>query len=426
MKLPIIATKLFRPLLRPEIIHRPHLAARLDEGRQLTLISAPAGFGKTTLVSEWIAGSVRPAAWLSLDSEDNDPLRFLIYLVFSLKTISINMGDSVLGMLESPQPPSFEYILTVLLNEISCVPDHFFLVLDDCHVIETKPVNDALAFLLDHLPQQMHLVIITREDPPLPLARLRARGQLSELRAADLRFSFSEAAGFLNHVCGLSLSDKDISDLENRTEGWITGLQLAAISMQGQTDNAAFIRAFTGSHRFVLDYLMEEVLQKQPGNVLSFLLRTSILDRMSGPLCDAVLLDPSVSGQETLAYLERSNLFIVPLDTERKWYRYHHLFAELLRQRLHQSESSGNEKRNTAEYHIRASQWFENNSLEIEAFQHAAAAGDVERAERKEGRRVDVEQQSGRGAELASPFLRPQVFVVKQSQTSPRTQNCEA
>lgn len=384
MKSPIIATKLFRPPLRPEVIHRPHLKARLDEGQQrkLTLISAPAGFGKTTLVSEWIAGSRCPAAWLSLDSEDNDTVRFLMYLVSSLQTIPINIGDSLLGMLESPQPPSPEFVLTTLLNEISSVPDHFFLILDDYHVIDAKPVNDALAFLLEHLPQQMHLFIATREDPSLPLARLRARGQLTELRTADLRFSFSEAAGFLNKVMGLNLSDKDIADLENRTEGWITGLQLAAVTMQGQTDIAGFIRAFTGSHRYVLDYLIEEVLQKQPGNVQSFLLRTSILDRMSGPLCDAVLLNPSPSGQETLEYLERSNLFIVPLDAERHWYRYHHLFAELLRQRLHQSTSSGNEKGGVAEYHIRASLWFEDHGLEIEAFQHAAAANDVERAER--------------------------------------------
>jgi len=384
MKSPIIATKLYRPPVRPEVIHRPHLTARLDEGwhRQLTLISAPAGFGKTTLVSEWLAGSGLPAAWLSLDSKDNDLTRFLIYLVSSLKTIPINLGDSLLGVLESPQPPSSEFVLTMLLNQISSVPDHFCLVLDDYHNIDSKTVSDALAFLLDHLPQQMHLVIVTREDPPLPLARLRARGQLTELRAADLRFSFSESAGFLNRVMGLHLSDKDISDLENRTEGWITGLQLAALSMQGKTDNAEFIHAFTGSHRFVLDYLIEEVLQKQPGNVQSFLLHTSILERMSGPLCDAVLLDPSASGQETLAYLDRANLFIVPLDTERRWYRYHHLFAELLRQRLHQSTSSGHDAGGIAEYHIRASRWFEDHDLEVEAFQHAVAANDIERAER--------------------------------------------
>ena len=348
----------------------------------MTLISAPAGFGKTTLVSEWIACSGQPVAWLSLDSEDNDPIRFLTYLVSSLQRIPINIGDGLLGMLESPQPPSTEFVLTTLLNEISSVPDHFFLILDDYHVIDAKPVNDALAFLLEHLPQQMHLVIATREDPPLPLARLRARSQLTELRAADLRFSFSEAADFLNQMMGLNLADKDIADLEARTEGWITGLQLAAVSMQGQTDTAGFIRAFTGSHRYVLDYLIEEVLERQPDFIQSFLLHTSILDRMSGPLCDAVLFNPSASGQETLEYLERSNLFIVPLDSERHWYRYHHLFAELLRQRLNQRASSGNEKGGVAEYHIRASRWFEDHGLEIEAFLHATAANDVERAER--------------------------------------------
>ncbi len=382
MKPPVIATKLFRPCLKTEVIQRPYLTAQLDKGlqRKLTLISAPAGFGKTTLVSEWIAGSGRPVAWLSLDQEDNDLTRFLIYLVSSLQTIPVIIGDSLLGMLDSPQPPSPEHFLSLLLNEISSFPDHFYQILDDYHVIDTKPVSDALLFLLERMPAQMHLVIVTREDPQLPLARLRARGQINELRAADLRFSFSETAAFLNRVMGLDLSDADIADLENRTEGWITGLQLAAVSMQGQTDIAGFIRAFTGSHRFVLDYLMEEVLQQQPGYVRSFLLGTSILDRMSGPLCDAVLLDPSASGQETLEYLERANLFIVPLDNERCWYRYHHLFAELLRQLLHQHAPSGDEKGGVAEYHIRASRWYEENGDLGSAYHHAIAAGDFVRA----------------------------------------------
>ena len=249
-------------------------------------------------------------------------------------------------------------------------------------MIDAKPVDQALTFLLEHLPPQMHLVIATREDPQLPLARLRARGQLTELRAADLRFTPAEAADFLNQVMGLNLSAEDIAALETRTEGWIAGLQLAAISMQGHQDTASFIKSFTGSHRFVLDYLVEEVLQRQPESIQTFLLRTSILDRLCGPLCDAVLGSPSASGQETLEYLERANLFIVPLDNERRWYRYHHLFAELLRQRLHQSASSGNEEGGVAEYHIRASRWYEDHGLEIEAFQHAAAANDIERAER--------------------------------------------
>ena len=290
----------------------------------------------------------------------------------------------MLGVLQSPQPPPTESILTALLNEITTIPDNFVLVLDDYHVIDAKPVDHALTFLLEHLPPQMHLVIATREDPQLPLARLRARDQLTELRATDLRFTPSEAAGFLNQVMGLNLSAEDIAALETRTEGWIAGLQLAAISMQGHQDTTSFIKSFTGSHHFVLDYLVEEVLQQQPESVQTFLLRTSILDRLCGPLCDAVLLDPTASGQATLEYLERANLFIVPLDNERRWYRYHHLFADLLRQRLHQSSASstGDERDGVAELHRRASQWYEDNGLKIEAFHHAVAANDVERAER--------------------------------------------
>ena len=260
--------------------------------------------------------------------------------------------------------------------------DSFVLVLDDYHVIETH-ADIGLTFLIEHLPPQLHLVIATREDPSFPLARWRARGQLTELRAADLRFTPTEAAEFLNQVMGLNLSAEDIAALENRTEGWITGLQLAAISMQGHPDVASFIKSFTGSHHFVLDYLVEEVLQRQSASVQSFLLQTSILDRLCGPLCDAVLLDPSAAGQETLEYLERANLFIVPLDNERCWYRYHHLFAELLRQRLHQRKASStmDEGKSVLELHSRASHWYENNGQEIEAFQHAAASNDFERAE---------------------------------------------
>ena len=367
----------------------------LPSGRRLTLISASAGFGKTTLVSEWVAGCGQPVAWLSLDAGDNDPTRFLTYLVAALQTLAANIGAGVLGVLQSPQPPPIESILTALLNEITAIPDNFVLVLDDYHVIDAKPVDQALAFLLEHQPPQMHLVIATREDPRLPLARLRGRGQLTELRAADLRFTPAEAAEFLNQVMGLSLSAENIAALETRTEGWIAGLQLAALSMQGHQDTASFIKSFTGSHHFVLDYLMEEVLGQQSESVQTFLLRTSILDRLCGPLCDAVLLGdanwhptPSASGQETagqetLEYLEHANLFIVPLDDERRWYRYHHLFTDLLRQRLHQSTatSARGEGRGVAELHSRASQWYEDHGLELEAFQHAAAANDVGRAE---------------------------------------------
>ena len=378
----LLLTKLYVPPPRSNLVFRPRLVEQLNKGlssgRKLTLISAPAGFGKTTLVSEWIAGCERPVAWLSLDEGDNDPTRFLTYLVAALQTIAANIGAGVLAALQSPQPPPSESILTTLLNEITTLPDHFILVLDDYHVIDSKPVDEALTFLLEHLPPQMHLVIATREDPHLPLARLRARSQLTELRAADLRFTPSEAAEFLNQVMGLNLSAEDIAALETRTEGWIAGLQLAALSMQGHQDAASFIKSFTGSHHFVLDYLVEEVLGQQSESVQAFLLRTSILDRMCGPLCDAVLPAPSTSGQETagqetLEYLERANLFIVPLDNERRWYRYHHLFGDLLRQRL-------GKPKEFAEFNLRASQWHEENGDLGAAFHHAIAAGDFVRA----------------------------------------------
>src|SRR6266705_130776 len=386
MPTPILATKLYIPRLRPNVVSRPRLIERLNEGlhRKLTLISAPAGFGKTTLVSEWVFGCQRPAAWLSLDEGENDPARFLTYLVAALQTLAATLGEGVLTLLQSPQPPPPASILTALLNDLTTISDDFVLVLDDYHVLDAKPVDHALTYLVDHLPPQMHLVIATREDPPLPLARLRVGGHLTELRAVDLRFTPSEAAAFLNQVMGLNLSAQDIAALETRTEGWIAGLQLAAISMKGHKDTISFIKSFTGSHHFVLDYLVEEVLQQQPESVQNFLLRTSILDRMSGPLCDAVLLTPSGSGQETLEYIEHANLFLVPLDNERRWYRYHHLFADLLRQRLHQSfaSSPGDAESQVNALHSRASQWYEDHGLEIEAFHHAVAAHDVERATR--------------------------------------------
>jgi LuxR family maltose regulon positive regulatory protein len=375
MSEPLLLTKLYVPLPRPKIVSRPRLIERLNEGMhcKLILISAPAGFGKTTLVSEWLAGCQRPVAWLSLDEGDNDPTRFLIYLVAALQTIASNIGAEALRMLQSPQPPPIESILTILLNEITTIPDHFVLVLDDYHAIDSKPVGNVLTFLLEHLPPHMHLVIATREDPNLPLARYRVRVQLTELRAADLRFTPSEAAEFLNQMMGLNLSEKEIAALEARTEGWIAGLQLAALSMKGHQDTTSFIQSFTGSHHFVLDYLIEEVLQQQPEDVQTFLLRTSILDRLCGPLCDAVLGSPSVSGQETLEYLENANLFIIPLDNERCWYRYHHLFADLLRQRL-------GKPKEFAEFHLRASQWHEENGDLGAAFHHAIAAGEFVRA----------------------------------------------
>ena len=261
MSAPILATKLYIPPPRPGIVPRPCLIERMNEDlsarRKLTLISASAGFGKTTLVSEWIASCNQKVAWLSLEEGDGEPAHFLTYLIAALQTIVANIGEGTLGALQSPQPAPIEALLIALLNEITALPDHFVLVLDDYHVIDSKPVDEALTFLLTHLPPQMHLVITTREDPDLPLARLRARGQLTELRAADLRFPPAEAAKFLNQMMGLNLSDEDIAALETRTEGWIAGLQLAALSMQGHQDATSFIQSFTGSHHFVLDYLLE-------------------------------------------------------------------------------------------------------------------------------------------------------------------------
>ncbi len=382
----LLQTKLYMPRLRPFLVPRPHLIKKLNQGRQqgckLTLVSASAGFGKTTLISAWIADSKRPSAWLSLDEGDSEPTRFLRYFVASLQRIAPDIGQTALAGLQSPQPPPTQAILTILLNELAALPDPFTLVLDDYHVVDAQPIDKALTFLLEHLPPQMHLVIITREDPDVPLARLRARRQLTELRAADLRFTPGEAAVFLNQVMELNLSAEAITTLDTRTEGWIVGLQLAALALQGQIsgqgnkDVNAFIQSFSGSHRYVLDYLIEEVLKQQPERVQTFLLETAVLERLNGSLCDA--LTGQGSGQATLEMLERANLFLVPLDGERRWYRYHHLFADLLRQRLHQ----GTDERAIAELHIRASQWYENNNLALEAFHHAVAANDVERAAR--------------------------------------------
>lgn len=377
----LLKTKLYIPHLRPNLVPRPALVERLNQGlylgHKLTFISAPAGFGKTTLISTWIAGQERPSTWLSLDKGDEDPTRFLTYLVAALQAIDADVGTRALAALQSPQPPSTLSTMTVLLNEIAGIRDSFILVLDDYHVIDAQAVDDALTFLLDHLPPQMHLVITTREDPNLPLARYRARGQMTELRANDLRFTAAEAADFLNVAMGLDLTDQEIAALEKRTEGWIAGLQMAALSMQGRADSAAFIQAFTGSHRFVLDYLVEEVLRQQPAEVRSFLLKTSILDRLSGPLCDAVWADASAttSGQGMLVALERGNLFLVSLDDQRQWYRYHHLFADVLQARLAEEQPAL-----LTVLHSRASEWYARNGLQADAIGHALAAGDLVRA----------------------------------------------
>ncbi len=382
MAYPLLKTKLHIPNLRPSLVPRPRLIERLNQGLQaggkLTLVSAPAGFGKSTVVSEWIAACGRPVAWLSLDERDSDWVRFISYLVAALQTIQAGVGEDFLAALHSPEVPSAEAILTALLNEIATIQGCFALILDDYHVIDSPAVDQALAFIIEYQPQHMHLVIATREDPHLPLARLRARGQLTELRAADLRFTPTEAAEFLTRMMNLPLSEQEVATLDARTEGWIAGLQMAALALQSlalqeHSDNARFIQSFSGSHRFVLDYLMEEVLEHQTSEVQTFLLHTSILERLCGPLCDAVLGSSSARGQEILKDLDRANLFLTPLDNERRWYRYHHLFGDLLRQRLGKSAE-------LPALHLRASRWYEENDDLSAAFHHALAASDFERA----------------------------------------------
>jgi LuxR family maltose regulon positive regulatory protein len=383
----LLVTKLFIPPTRAELVHRPGLIKRLNNGldRKMTLLSAPAGFGKTTLVSHWVDNlrnndeiDDQPikVAWLSLDEGDNDPARFLAYFIAALKRIErieSDLGQGALSMLQSPQSPPLDTVLTSLINELAILPEKIIFALDDYHMIEARPIHEAITFLLENLPPQLHLVFATRQDPHLPLGRLRARDQLTELRAADLRFSASEAADFLNRVMGLNLSSEDIASLEARTEGWIAGLQLAAISMQGRQDRTGFIRSFTGGHRLVLDFLIEEVLGQQPESIQNFLLQTAVLDRITGSLCDA--LTGQENSQETLEMLDNANLFIVPLDEERRWYRYHHLFADLLRQRLRQVQPNQLPILNR-----NASEWYEQNGLIDDAIYHVLRAEDFERA----------------------------------------------
>lgn len=373
MLTPLLATKLFIPPARPNRVPRPRLIEQLMVLRPLTLVAAPAGFGKTTLLSDWIPKSKHCVTWLSLDEGDNDPIRFWVYVIAALQKLRTDLGEDALALLKSPQLPPITAILSTLINEIVSFPEDFFIVLDDYHLIKTQSIHEALTFLLDHLPAQMHIILTTRADPPLPVARLRTRNQLTELRADDLRFTSDEAAMFLNEVMGLRLSADDIAVLESRTEGWIAGLQLAALSMQDRDDLTGFIKAFSGGHRHVLTYLAEEVLEHCPEGTLDFLLLTSILDQLCGPLCDAVT--EGNDSQALLQKLEQANLFIVPLDIEEKWFRYHHLFADVLRARLQQTQSNL-----MPVLHRRASAWYEQNGLIAEAVNHALAAQEWERA----------------------------------------------
>lgn len=388
----LLQTKFFKPTLRPALIERLPLVERLNDGlgaepagfaSRLTLVSAPAGFGKTTLVTAWIAQlaqyrpqlSAEQVAWLSLDENDNDPVRFLTYLTSALQAVVPQLGETALRFLRSPQPTTAEAILTLLINDLSQSERPLILVLDDYHVIDAAPVHTALTYLIDHQPAQLHLMITTRSDPPLPLSRLRVRGQMTEIRADDLRFGYEETGLFLNQIMGLTLTQDELVALEERTEGWVAGLQLAALSLRGRANQAELITAFAGSHRFIVDYLTEEVISHQSESVRNFLLATSVLERICGPLGDALTQADAGQGQEILEYLEQSNLFLIPLDEERRWFRYHHLFAEVLLQRLRQSQTG-----RLPTLHQLASQWLAQNGLLDEAIDQALAAGDFEEA----------------------------------------------
>jgi ATP/maltotriose-dependent transcriptional regulator MalT len=427
----LLTTKLSPPPLRPRRVPRPHLLARLEaglrQGSRLTLISAPAGYGKTSLVAEWIEDcrlkisdfprkenqplpdnlnqqspiGNRKFCWLSLDDGDNDPHLFLSYLIAALQNADAHIGETLQAALESPQPPSPEGALTALVNDIALLPATILLVLDDYHAITSQTVHACLAFLLDHPLQNLHLVLLTRSDPPLLIPRLRAQGQLTELRAADLRFTTAEITAFLNQVQGLSLPSDDVRLLEQRVEGWVAGIQLASVALGSlsKTPGSApaadeigeFIRTFTGSHHYVVEYLVEEVLRRQPEPIQDFLLRTSLLERLCAPLCDTLLpmddfrlpiSQPSISDQQStinnsqsiLEYLDHNNLFLTPLDNTQAWYRYHPLFAEVLRARLRAQVSPAE----IARLHQSASRWFSENGLLDEAVEHAFAAGDLE------------------------------------------------
>jgi LuxR family transcriptional regulator, maltose regulon positive regulatory protein len=367
----LLATKLNLPQPRPDHLGRSRLIQRLDEGmaREVLLVCTPAGFGKTSLLAEWAASASWPVAWLSLDPEDNEPTRFWRYVVAALDGVRGGLAEHVLPLLTPPGTVSGQGLVTALVNRLQAAPDEVALVLDDYHLLASRPIHDAMAFLLGHLPPQLHVVINSRSDPPLPLARLRARGQLAELRADDLRFTPEESAALLRQVWQLELAPEAVVVLAGRTEGWAVGLQLAALSLRERPDPDAFLAAFTGSHRYVLDYLSEEVLERQPDRVRSFLLETSILERLSGPLCDAVT--GRTDSQELLEELERANLFLIPLDQERRWYRYHHLFGDLLRARLQRTEGT-----RLAELHRRAAAWYQRHGLVDETIRHVLAAGD--------------------------------------------------
>jgi LuxR family transcriptional regulator, maltose regulon positive regulatory protein len=400
----LLTTKLYIPATRSDAVPRPRLLELLDRGLacKLTLIAAPAGFGKTTLIADWlrqietaelriekhldpgsnsqfsILNSQFKIAWLSLDDDDNDPVHFLTYLIAAVRTIDPAIGQAALAFLGAPQLPSFTTLLTLLINDLASLPDRIVLVLDDYHVVTNAEVHTAITFLLDHLPPQLHLVMTTRDEPPLPLARMRARGQVHELHLHDLRFTVEEAAAFLTQTMGLAVTAEEVQTLEQRTEGWIAGLQMAALSLQGSARAhgasalARAVNAFGGGHRYVIDYLAEEVLRQQPDEIRAFLSQTAILDRLCAPLCHAVTQQDN--SQAILAYLEQANLFLIALDDERRWYRYHTLFADFLRTEVPEPERRM--------LHYKACAWYEAHGFVADAIKHALAAHDMTAAAR--------------------------------------------
>jgi LuxR family maltose regulon positive regulatory protein len=381
----LLATKLHVPRLRPGFVPRPRLLERLAEGmeRDLVLLCTSPGFGKTTLMADWARRGQRPVAWLSLDAGDNDPVRFWRHVGAALNEAHSGVARRVAALLQGPPPTSFDAVVTTLVNELAEVPDEVVLVLDDYHLIQAPLVHASFGLLLEHLPASLRLVLASRADPPLPLARLRARGQLAELREHDLRFTQGEAAALLREAAGPEVPESAVAALEGRTEGWAAGLQLAALSLRGHPDPAGFVTTFSGSHRHVLDYLAEEVLDRQPEPLRGFLLQTSVLERLSGPLCDAVT--GRTGAQQLLEQVEQANLFLIPLDDVRRWWRFHQLFADLLRARL-QAERPGQ----AAQLHRNAAAWCEGHDLVDDAVRHALAAGDATWAARLIERHFDA------------------------------------
>ena len=371
----MLLTKLHIPPAGDNIVHRPELYEKLNIGlsRKLILISAPAGFGKTTLLSDWINQHKIPTAWFSLDNGDNDPVEFLSYIISGIQSIHAAFGQSALKLLKSPNKPGPESIAGLLINEILKINQNFLLVLDDFHLIKNNEILKLVAYLLEHIPGNIHIVILTRSDPALSVARLRSQNQLVELRSSDLSFSANEISDLFNRKLKIRLSIDDVYSLETKTEGWIAGLQLTALSMQGREDISGFIQDLKGDNRYIMDYLMEEVLKIQTDDIREFLIQTSILEQMSAPLCNDVL--NRNDSQLILETLEKNNMFVIPLDDERHWYRYHHLFADLLKQRLQQKDQML-----IIDIHNKACDWFEQNNMVDLAIEHALEIKNYEKS----------------------------------------------